>query len=580
MNLIKFLKLVDKEIEKMTVEEKENFLHEYARTLPENQREKFLKALREVQQPEESKRNMQDWTDKKKAEIEKEIAVLKKQLKLINSAELMLDSEYNWEYDEWHNSDVEEFIYSDPNGILKIIENACMMVHKCVDWEFYKEASGLADLLLELEIEAEGAYGECMWEPMQLADLAEKELLDYPIKKLILDAMYAVYHITKEKKRPEEIYRLITNNTAIRLQDFLQMGSRELEDWKTFLEQWIAFLGIKCEREVERYLIEAIDMVNDFEKEWEYARMYKEYHPVLYKKLFEKKEYRNREQELFEVGKEALSHIQVKYVVRSRIALFMAEMYGKHGREEMQEKCWFEAYRSDTDAVNYLRLVCESKNALQYKQETSKIYKQMFQSQDKFVYAVELNQIDVTAYYILAFLHGDFTKVLDEGMNCREALGWSSNFMKQGIALFLLYLYQGENLQSGGNEMCRRLISDMRFSIEKYNTGLTVAVKADDMAYFCVLLKKWKTQVSISQEECQKIISRLEKWIELRVVGIMENNRRNYYGECAAFIAALGEVKESFGEFGTKERIMEKYKSAYPRRSAFHQELRKYGMLV
>lgn len=49
MNLTKFLKLVDEEIKKMTVEETEKFLYEYARTLPENQREKFLKELREVQ---------------------------------------------------------------------------------------------------------------------------------------------------------------------------------------------------------------------------------------------------------------------------------------------------------------------------------------------------------------------------------------------------------------------------------------------------------------------------------------------------------------------------------------------------
>lgn len=580
MNLTKFLKLVDEEIKKMTVEETENFLHEYARTLPENQREKFLKELREVQQPTESKRNMQNRTDKNKAEIEKETDVLKKQLKLINSAELMLDSEYNWEYDEWHNSGVEEFIYSDPKGVLPIIGNACRMVHKCVDWEFYKEASGLADLLLELEIEAEGAYGECMWEPMQLADLAEKGLLDYPLKKLILDAMYAVYHITDVKKRPEEIYRLITNNAAITLQDFLQMGSQELTDWEIFLEQWIAFLGTKCERAAEQYLIEAVDMTDDFEKEWEYARMYKEYHPVLYKKLFEKEEYRNREQELFEVGKEALSHIQVKYIVRSQIALFMAKMYGKHRRKMMQEKCWLEAYRSDTTVVNYLRLVCESKEALQYKQETSKIYKQLLQKQEKAVYVTGLNQIDDTTYYILAFLHGDFIEVLDKGMNCWNALGWSSTFMKQGMSLFLLYLYQGEMLQSGGDEMCRRLILDMKFSVEKYNSGLTVAVQADDTAYFWVLLKKWKAQVQISQEECQKIINSLEKWMELRVTGIMENNRRNYYGECAAFIAALGEVKESLGEFGAKKRIMEKYKSAYPRRSAFHQELRRYGMVV
>lgn len=66
--------------------------------------------------------------------------------------------------------------------------------------------------------------------------------------------------------------------------------------------------------------------------------------------------------------------------------------------------------------------------------------------------------------------------------------------------------------------------------------------------------------------------------ITMRVKGIMESNRRNYYGECAAFIAALGEVKESRGEWNVKANLMEYYKTMYSRRRAFHEELRKFGM--
>ena len=58
----------------------------------------------------------------------------------------------------------------------------------------------------------------------------------------------------------------------------------------------------------------------------------------------------------------------------------------------------------------------------------------------------------------------------------------------------------------------------------------------------------------------------------------MDANRRTYYGECAAFIAALGEVKESRGLNRAKMQIMEQYKKEYSRKRAFHQELRYYGM--
>ena len=53
----------------------------------------------------------------------------------------------------------------------------------------------------------------------------------------------------------------------------------------------------------------------------------------------------------------------------------------------------------------------------------------------------------------------------------------------------------------------------------------------------------------------------IDHLIAERVKGIMENNRRNYYGECAAYIAALGEVKESMGEIGAKQKILSHYKT-------------------
>ena len=57
----------------------------------------------------------------------------------------------------------------------------------------------------------------------------------------------------------------------------------------------------------------------------------------------------------------------------------------------------------------------------------------------------------------------------------------------------------------------------------------------------------------------------------------MNANHRNYYGECAAYIAALGEVYESLGDKGGKQRLMTSYKDKYTRRSAFRAEMKGYG---
>lgn len=84
--------------------------------------------------------------------------------------------------------------------------------------------------------------------------------------------------------------------------------------------------------------------------------------------------------------------------------------------------------------------------------------------------------------------------------------------------------------------------------------------------------------MQISESETKMWLDRIDKWISLRVTGIMEGNHRNYYGECASYIAAFGEVQESLGIPSAKSCVMEKYRSEYSRRRAFHQELRAYGM--
>ena len=72
-------------------------------------------------------------------------------------------------------------------------------------------------------------------------------------------------------------------------------------------------------------------------------------------------------------------------------------------------------------------------------------------------------------------------------------------------------------------------------------------------------------------------VQRITALLEKRTAGIMQANRRNYYGECAAYIAALGEVLEAMGKQGAKQELMTSYRDAYSRRSAFREEMKKYG---
>ena len=73
-------------------------------------------------------------------------------------------------------------------------------------------------------------------------------------------------------------------------------------------------------------------------------------------------------------------------------------------------------------------------------------------------------------------------------------------------------------------------------------------------------------------------MGKIEAWIKDRTKEIMDENKRDYYGSCASFISAYGEVLESLGEENGKERLMNSYRDEYKKRRLFIGDLRNYGM--
>ena len=126
--------------------------------------------------------------------------------------------------------------------------------------------------------------------------------------------------------------------------------------------------------------------------------------------------------------------------------------------------------------------------------------------------------------------------------------------------------------------MLGRVVSGCGFRVEAFIEGTGLSKERNERELFWELFCKWKDEGDVTEEDYSEWMEMIEQYISVRTTGIMDANRRNYYGECAAYIAAYGEVCESRGVVGAKAEFMEKYKVKYSRRRAFHQELRNYGM--
>ena len=80
------------------------------------------------------------------------------------------------------------------------------------------------------------------------------------------------------------------------------------------------------------------------------------------------------DEEMLQIGLQALRTIRPDYETRSRIALQMAEYALSVGNQETAEFCWLEAFRSDPSLVNFLRLMKESRDFEPDREKVREIY--------------------------------------------------------------------------------------------------------------------------------------------------------------------------------------------------------------
>ena len=588
MRLPQFLNEIDVLTQKMPKENLEKIIHELARLCPEAERGQFQGILETICL--EQKKRKPTWDDGYQSLREK-IGSLVQKLESISNGERALDSEYNEEWDDWYNSDADEVFFYDPESVLEDVEEVIRTIHRSIDMEAYQEGLKLAEAIAVLDVSVNGDYNDYTGF-LSLSNLFEEKLLSGNYQDLVNECLYLAYMGNDTEDRADELLRMIKNMGAcqVSLENLLQMGNEKLPEVDAFLPLWIERLGSQNDKLADELLQEALSLIGDDAFLLENARKYADAHPNLYLQLLEKNLDTDEASHMLEVGMEALARIPDQYRVRAKIALLTATYAEQTEATEQQERCLLEAFRSDTTVVNYLRLRIETRNWQQYRAEAREILETQHKNTGKYQVcsiweseAFRKNELTEEAYCTMLFFEQDFEKMKEVGMNQKESLGWSSTFMKAGIAFMLLLLNRGESFPKGLRDMKQRAVSACRIQTGRYNYQADSYVEETNSEIneplFWKFFLKWKEDVVLEPEEKQKWIRRIDTWIYDEVQVIMENNRRNYYGECAGFIAALGEVLEANGEANAKAKLFTKYRAIYPRRRLFVDALCDYGMI-
>lgn len=590
MNLLAFLKEVDETAARFSKEQLAAFIHETARTLPENSRYNFLLSLSDFEHADPASESGKV-RDGGYSELVSDIERICGKLTEIENGERCLGSEYNEEWDDWYNSDADEVLFSDPKHLLKDINEAVSLIHRAIDMEAYSEGYRLAEQLAVLEVSAEGDYNDYDGSPLGISELYNHNLLGGSLEKLAVECLFLAYMGNELQDRAEKMFCMMENLqcTPIKLEAILQTGNHDLPQFHEFLPLWIDYLGQQNSFGVRKLLEEAQSMVSDEDQLLDTARKFTDKHPELYLQFLQRGLQGSNNEKMFQVGQEALERIPVAFMIRSEIALLTAEYACRMEDNAAAEYCWKEAFRSDTSVTNYMRIRFLSRKWEDHAEEIRDIYEKVYSSSPKRpgtvvsycnVESQAQNYLHKNQYCMLLFFDQEFDLVCKIGMNAKQPLGWSSTFMKEGLAAFMLLLFEDNDLPKGLSSMRGAVQFVCSFQAEQFFKGTGQKSDENDDELFWRLFCIWKKDITLSEADKKRRLQRIEKLISYRVAGIMEANRRNYYWECASFIAAFGEVQESLGHRNAKEILMEAYKKEYPRRRSFHQELRAFGMRV
>lgn len=455
--------------------------------------------------------------------------------------------------------------------------------------EEYQLGYKLAELLSTFEISADGDYSSYDGTPLGIDKLDYYSLLNVSFNQFAKESLYLTYMGNELSERAEKLLTMIGKFDCfwVSFEDIMQIGNHELPELKEFLSLWFSYLSNQNDSRVQSLLQEALTLSDDDNLLLENARKNVEPHPELYKQLLEKGSNNFDNEKMFEIGKEALDTIPANYTIRSEIALLTADYACRMNDSSASEYCWVEAFRSNTNVVNYMRIRFLAKNWQQYKNQILQIlhdeYDSMNQKQQEEYNYFRLNKqkeniLLNTAYFVILFFEEDFDTIFKHGMNNESTSNYFSNCIEEGIILLLMFLYKGEKLSNGLDFMVTVAAGTFDFTAKDYFNGTGIHLDKNDEELFWDLFCKWKNEVDIPEETAAQWLKQIERFVSKKVSTTMEFNKRHSYGECAAYIAALGEVKESFGIQNAKANLMNSYKKEYSRRRAFLQELKNYGM--
>lgn len=512
--------------------------------------------------------------------VEEKMELLKNWMQQIDEEELFLHAEEYEDYSSGYWDGDWTVDYTDDQGIGEKIESVIRFANDCVEDRRYQEANFIYEWLWEMQVSTDDENVEAV----DLEQLAENGIIKTDMGQLALLTLYADYQALEPEKRAEDMYLYFSFSTfkSLHVEDIFRAGRENLTGTEQFWEDWIALLKTKSGEVAGRLLQEAILYTEGLEGLINTADENCQMHPSLYLAAMSEYDRVHNYAEMEELGKRAMEKIDCGLMIRSEVALRAAYASSclRH-KEDVMRFCW-ECFRSHSTERNFLRLFGMKEMAELYGMRGREALRARIKVRPEgYMETLELRQnvVDDYMYYTLSFYTGDFQTAMHASKSFKGSLGWSSHYIRKGIRLLLLYLYE-KSLPSKAVDFVANEVGffDSNESSHALDFENEIAEESRKCrtSIFWNYFQRWKPYFPMSEEEKAAYLAWAEPLVRSRAAAIVGGQHRKQYGEVAALLAVLGEVKESRGEQGAKEKLFAEYKMKFPRHSSFQSEMKNY----
>lgn len=612
MNLKSFLNDIDNACFDKNKETLQYFIREFARNLPEKERDTFLKKLISAKNEFSNKVHLVDTEIEN--DILKEIDSLVKYFSTLDPKTVYIDSEYNEDFDYVYDGlpDEDSFDFSDDGELLDKIERACYVIHQCYEYELFDKGWPLVNTLINLKIPVKGDLPDMHGlNILTISDLTDYEIVSQDdISGVLSEVLPFIYFNFSPENRVKVTMNLLTdrdNCLSLPFNSLKKLKHIDLKELDEFYIQIMAELIKEKDSYSKSSLIkDLIENISDPMVVVSEAKKYlKTYPEIMYKhimSLVEKTtissipegsdEKENALSSVLSLVLECVPEIPPKFYEKEQITELGILLANKLKRQNDLEKLCVDLFSLNACPLNYLKLRYYSEDFHKYDAIIQNIYENEHKKDKCSEKDLDFCDLQLSGFYDNYSFNGYLLmKILDgrafEFSRCENKQLTYQNFKGSLLyaSLLLGYLVLSKKYCSKRSfEFASSTLSNIFtlypiLAFSGYTYTLKKAELLNDKLTSEVVLKHWQKHTSIQNNYEEELFKQIDKNFNALIESALDSRRPNLYENIINWILILLNLYQINEMKDKKESLLKYLTTKHSTKKVFIQKLKKFGII-